>query len=102
VKRAGQAAREAGSAGAQQKQRTLPVQGGTIKPNRPPTEYEVRVYKVMRVVLTCRLPCKRLQNCAECTVTSIRGRGAGVGVLDVRAWNLRSDGGGGGEHASSN
>lgn len=50
MKRAGQAAREAGSAGAQQKQRTLPVQGGTIKPNRPPTEYEVRVYKLCKAI----------------------------------------------------
>jgi len=33
---------------AAQQQQLSPCAGGTVKPNRPPTEYEVRVYKVLR------------------------------------------------------
>lgn len=32
---------------AAQQQQLSPCAGGTVKPNRPPTEYEVRVYKVL-------------------------------------------------------
>jgi hypothetical protein len=49
-RKVGQTARgtRASTAAAQSQQQLL-VQGGTIKPDRPPTEYETRVYKVIEL-----------------------------------------------------
>jgi hypothetical protein len=38
------------AAAAAKQQPSSVLEGGAIKPNRPPTEYEVRVYKVNRLL----------------------------------------------------